>query len=71
MTGLTNRVYIKCNGNGRLYMKVTTNEPQLATPTNVSVSGTTVSWDAVKNAESYDIYVDNTLYKNTTGQNTQ
>lgn len=70
MTGLTNRVYIKCNGNGRLYMKVTTNEPQLDTVSNVSASGTTVSWDAVKNAESYDIYVDNMLYENTTGQNT-
>ena len=44
--------------------------PQLATPTNVSVSGTTVSWDAVENATSYDVYVDNTLYENTTGQNT-
>lgn len=41
--------------------------PQLATPTNVSVSGTTVSWDEVANAESYDVYVDNTLYENTTG----
>ena len=41
--------------------------PQLATPTNVSVSGTTVSWDEVANAESYDVYIDNTLYENTTG----
>ena len=41
--------------------------PQLATPTNVSASGTTVSWDEVANAESYDIYVDNTLYENTDG----
>ncbi len=41
--------------------------PQLATPTNVSVSGTTVSWDAVENAENYDIYIDDTLYENTTG----
>ena len=60
MTGLTNRVYIKCNGNGRLYMKVTTNEPQLATPQNVSASGTTVNWDAVKNATSYEIFADGT-----------
>ena len=45
--------------------------PQLATPQNVSASGTTVSWDEVANAESYDVYVDNTLYENTTGQNTQ
>ena len=41
--------------------------PQLATPQNVSASGTTVSWDAVENAESYDVYVDNTLYENTIG----
>lgn len=41
--------------------------PQLATPTNVSVSGTAVSWDEVANAESYDVYVDNTLYENTDG----
>lgn len=41
--------------------------PQLATPTNVSASGTTISWDEVANAESYDVYVDNTLYENTTG----
>lgn len=43
--------------------------PQLATPTNVAISGTTVSWDEVANAENYDIYVDNTLYENTTGGN--
>ena len=60
MTALTNRVYIKCNGNGRLYMKVTTNEPQLAIPQNVSASGMTVSWDAVKNATSYEIFADGT-----------
>ena len=59
-TGLTNRVYIKCNGNGRLYMKVTVATPQLATPTNISVSGTTVSWDVVDNATSYNILADGT-----------
>lgn len=41
--------------------------PQLATPQNVSASGTTVSWGEVANAESYDIYIDGTLYENTTG----
>ena len=41
--------------------------PQLATPTNVSVSGTTVSWDEVANAESYDVYADGTLIGNTDG----
>jgi len=40
---------------------------QLATPTNVTIDGTTVSWDAVENATSYDIYVDGVLYENTTG----
>ena len=32
--------------------------PQLDAPTNVSVSGTEVSFDEVANAESYDILVD-------------
>lgn len=31
--------------------------PQLATPQNVSVSGTTISWGAVENATSYEILV--------------
>lgn len=42
--------------------------PQLATPQNVAVDGTTLSWDAVENATSYDIYADGTLIGNTTGQ---
>lgn len=29
--------------------------PQLATPQNVTANGTTVSWDAVENATSYDV----------------
>lgn len=41
--------------------------PQLATPTNLTVDGTTVKWDAVENATNYDIYVDGELYENTTG----
>lgn len=40
---------------------------QLATPTGLTVDGTTVSWDAVENATSYDIYVDGEVYENTTG----
>lgn len=39
---------------------------QLATPTNVTADGTTVSWDEVENATSYDIYVDNALYETVT-----
>ena len=35
---------------------------KLATPQNVIVDGTTVSWDAVENATSYDIYADGVLY---------
>lgn len=41
--------------------------PQLATPTNVTVDGSTVSWDNVENATSYDVYVDGTLYENVGG----
>ena len=41
--------------------------PQLATPQNVTVDGTTLSWDAVENATSYDIYADGTLIGNTDG----
>lgn len=42
--------------------------PQLATPQNVAINGTTLSWDAVENATSYDIYADGTLIGNITGQ---
>lgn len=34
--------------------------PQLATVSNVSVEGTTVSWDEVENATSYEIFSDGT-----------
>ena len=45
---------------------------KLATPTNVTVDGTTVSWDEVTNATSYDIYVDGAVYETiTTGSATQ
>lgn len=39
---------------------------KLAAPV-VTASDTTVTWDAVTNAESYDVYVDGELYENTTG----
>nr|DAD77505.1 MAG TPA: hypothetical protein [Podoviridae sp. ctaNW81] len=43
-------------------------QPQLSAPTNLTADGTTVSWDAVENAESYDVYADDTvLLGNTTG----
>lgn len=33
--------------------------PQFATPANVSADGTTVSWDEVENATSYEVFADN------------
>lgn len=39
---------------------------KLAAPV-VTASNTTVTWDGITNAESYDIYVDGELYENTTG----
>ena len=43
-------------------------KPQLATPTNLTADGTTISWDEVENAESYDVYADDIiLLGNTTG----
>ena len=41
---------------------------KLATPTNVTVDGTTVSWDEVTNATSYDIYVDGAVYETIVAQ---
>ena len=35
-------------------------KPQLSTPMNVSADGTTVSWDEVENATSYEILADGT-----------
>lgn len=39
---------------------------KLAAPV-ATAADTTVTWDAVTNAESYDVYVDGELYENTTG----
>ena len=39
--------------------------PQLATPQNVSASGTTVSWNAVENATSYEVFADGTSFATT------
>ncbi len=36
---------------------------QLATPTNLAITDTTVTWDEVTNATSYDVYVDGALYE--------
>ena len=44
-----------------------TNQEQLATPQNVSTDGTTVSWDEVENATSYEIFADGTSIGTTGG----
>lgn len=47
-------------------------QPQLATPQNVTADGTTVSWDAVENAESYAVLADGSeigTVENKTGYN--
>ena len=43
---------------GAIFGKNFTGETQLATPQNVSAVGTTVSWDAVENATSYETFAD-------------
>lgn len=40
---------------------------KLAAPV-ATAADTTVTWDAVTNADSYDVYVDGELYENTTGE---
>lgn len=52
-------------GSGTIKFRHFSQIPQLATPQNVAVNGTTLSWDAVENATSYDIYADGTLIGNT------
>lgn len=39
---------------------------KLAAPV-ATAADTTVTWDAITNADSYDVYVDGELYENTTG----
>ncbi len=48
-------------------LSATASFTKLAAPV-VTVADTTVTWDAVPNAVSYDIYVDDELYENTTGE---
>lgn len=48
-------------------IRVIQDTPQLSTPQNVTIDGTTLSWDEVENATSYDIYADGTVIGNTTG----
>lgn len=48
------------------YLSSTVNFTKLAAPV-ATAANTTVTWDAITNAESYDVYVDGELYENTTG----
>lgn len=41
---------------------------RLATPTGLSISGTTVSWNSVSNAAKYIVFVDGVGYETTTSQ---
>ena len=54
-------------GTGNIVFRDFAPVPTLATPQNVSIDGTTLSWDEVENATSYDIYADGTLIGNTEG----
>ena len=47
-------------------LSATVSFTKLAAPV-ATASDTTVTWDAVTNADSYDVYVDGELYENTTG----
>ena len=47
-------------------LSTTVSFTKLAAPV-ATAADTTVTWDAVTNAESYDVYVDGELYENTTG----
>lgn len=47
-------------------LSATVSFTKLAAPV-ATASDTTVTWEAITNAESYDVYVDGELYENTTG----
>lgn len=47
-------------------LSATVSFTKLAAPV-ATAADTTVTWDAITNAESYDVYVDGELYENTTG----
>lgn len=54
------------NPTGPVTITIVASQPQLAAPI-ITASDTTITWDAVENAESYDVYVDGVLYENTEG----
>lgn len=47
-------------------LSATVSFTKLAAPT-ITASDTTVTWDAITNADSYDVYVDGEVYENVTG----
>ena len=60
-------VKAKASGYADSDLSATTSFTKLAAPV-VTAADTTVTWNAVPNAASYDIYVDNELWENTTGE---
>lgn len=52
-------VIARPSGNVTIKIIAKQSMPQLATPQNVSVENTTLSFDEVENAESYEVFVDN------------
>lgn len=53
-------VIARPSGNVTIKIVAKQSMPQLATPQNLAVENTTLSFDEVKNAESYEVFVDNT-----------
>lgn len=51
-------VAIEVTGNLTITQIASVSLPQLATPANVSAESTTVSWDEVENATSYEVFAD-------------
>lgn len=51
----------------KLYVKILQELQQLATPQNVTADGTIVSWDAVENATTYEVFADDNSIGETTG----
>ena len=48
------------NPTGAVTITITAAQPKLATPTNLSVSGDTLTFDAVENAEQYEVFAGST-----------
>lgn len=59
-------VKAKASGYTDSDLSATASFTKLAAPV-VTASDTTVTWEAITNADNYDVYVDGELYENTTG----